>query len=43
LRAKGEFRINRKKWGVNATEAFHGLVKVRHTIMFEFDIIGRRV
>jgi polyisoprenoid-binding protein YceI len=43
LRAKGEFRINRKKWGVNATEAFHSLVKVRHTIMFEFDIIGRRV
>ena len=43
LRAKGEFRINRKKWGVNATEAFHGLVKVRHTIIFEFDIIGRRV
>jgi polyisoprenoid-binding protein YceI len=43
LRAKGEFRINRKKWGVNATEAFHSLVKVRHTIIFEFDIIGRRV
>jgi len=43
LRAKGEFRINRKKWGVNATDAFHGLVKVRHTIIFEFDIIGRRV
>jgi polyisoprenoid-binding protein YceI len=43
IRAKGEFRINRKKWGVNATEAFHGLVRVRHTIIFEFDIIGRRV
>jgi polyisoprenoid-binding protein YceI len=43
LRAKGEFSINRKKWGVNATKAFHGFVKVRHTIKFEFDIIGRRV
>jgi len=43
LRAKGEFSINRKKFGVNATDAFHGFVKVRHTIKFEFDIIGRRV
>lgn len=43
MRAVGEFRINRKDWGVNATEAFHGLVKVRHTIKFQFDIIGTRV
>ena len=43
LRAKGEFSVNRKKFGVNATDAFHGFVKVRHTIKFEFDIIGRRV
>ena len=43
LRAVGEFDINRKKFGVNATDAFHGLVKVLHTIKFKFDIIGTRV
>lgn len=43
LRAVGEFDINRKKFGVNATNAFHGFVKVRHTIKFKFDIIGVRL
>jgi polyisoprenoid-binding protein YceI len=43
LRAKGTFRLDRKKFGVNATDAFHGLVKVRHTLIFDFDIIGRKV
>lgn len=43
FRAKGEFSLNRKHFGVNATEAFHGFVKVRHTIKFVFDIIGERV
>ena len=43
FRAKGEFSLNRKKFGVNATEAFHGFVQVRHTIKFVFDIIGERV
>ena len=43
MRAKGTFSLDRKKFNVNATEAFHGLVKVRHTIRFEFDIIGRKV
>src|SRR5438874_9577071 len=33
--AKGHFDLNRKKFGVNATQAFHGLVKVRHTLKFE--------
>jgi polyisoprenoid-binding protein YceI len=42
LRAVGEFDINRKDFGVNATDAFHGFVKVRHTIKFRFDIIGAR-
>lgn len=42
FRARGHFSLNRKRFGVNATEAFHGLVKVRHTLRFEFDIIGRR-
>jgi polyisoprenoid-binding protein YceI len=41
--AKGEFKLDRKKFGVNATEAFHGFVKVRHTLRFVFDIIGQRV
>jgi len=43
FRAKGSFSINRKKFGVNATEAFHGFVKVRHTIKFFFDIVGQKV
>jgi len=43
MRAVGEFEIDRKKFGVNATEAFHGFVKVRHEIKFVFDIIGSRV
>ena len=41
--AKGAFSINRKKFGVNATEAFHGFVKVRHTIKFFFDIAGEKI
>ncbi|HEV8591116.1 MAG TPA: YceI family protein, partial [Pyrinomonadaceae bacterium] len=43
MRAVGEFDLNRKKFGVNATEAFHGFVKVRHTLKFKFDIIGTRI
>jgi polyisoprenoid-binding protein YceI len=43
MRAKGKFRLDRKKFGVNATAAFHGLVKVRHTLIFEFDIIGKKI
>ena len=43
MRAVGEFEIDRKKFGVNATEAFHGFVKVRHEIKFVFDIIGSRI
>jgi len=43
LRAVGEFDINRKKWGVKATTAARGLVRVRHTIKFKFDIIGTRI
>jgi polyisoprenoid-binding protein YceI len=43
FRAQGEFSLNRKKFGVNATEAFHGFVKVRHTLKFVFDIIGEKV
>jgi len=43
LRAVGEFEINRKKYGVKATTAARGLVRVRHTLKFKFDIIGTRI
>jgi len=43
FRAKGHFELNRTKFGVHATEAFHGFVKVRHVLKFEFDIMGQRV
>ena len=42
LRAVGQFEIDRKDFNVNATEAFHGFVKVKHHLTFEFDIVGKR-
>jgi polyisoprenoid-binding protein YceI len=42
FRAQGHFSLNRKDFGVKATEAFHGFVKVKHVLKFEFDIIGER-
>jgi polyisoprenoid-binding protein YceI len=42
LRAAGEFSLDRKKFNVNATNAFKGLVKVKHKLRFTFDIVGRR-
>jgi len=42
MRAVGEFEIDRKDFKVNATEAFHGFVKVKHHLKFEFDIVGTR-
>jgi polyisoprenoid-binding protein YceI len=42
MHAKGEFKLNRKDFGVNATEAFHGFVKVKHVLRFSFDIIAER-
>ena len=42
LHSVGKFKINRKDYNVKATEAFHGFVKVKHTLIFEFDIIGQR-
>ena len=42
LRAVGEFSIDRDDFGVKATSAFHGLVRVRNKIKFEFDIVGRK-
>jgi polyisoprenoid-binding protein YceI len=40
LRAKGEFSIDRNDFGVKATSVFHGLVRVRNKVKFEFDIVG---
>lgn len=42
LRAVGEFSIDRDDYNVKATSAFHGLVRVKDKIRFEFDIVGRR-
>jgi len=42
MRAIGEFSLDRKKFKVNATSAFKGLVKVKHKLRFAFDIIGKR-
>jgi polyisoprenoid-binding protein YceI len=43
LRAVGRFEINRKKFNVNATDAFHGLVRVKHELDFTFDIVAQRI
>src|SRR3989442_1586431 len=42
LRAQGEFSIDRSDFKVKATSAFHGLVRVRSKVKFEFDIVGHR-
>ena len=42
LRAQGEFSIDRGDFKVKATSAFHGFVRVRDTVKFEFDIVGRQ-
>jgi len=40
LRAQGEFSIDRSDYKVKATSVFHGMVRVRDTVKFEFDIVG---
>lgn len=42
LRAQGEFSISRNDFKVKATSAFHGLVRVRDKVEFEFDIMAHR-
>jgi polyisoprenoid-binding protein YceI len=42
LRAQGEFSVNRSDFKVKATSAFHGLVRVRDKLKFEFDIVGHQ-
>jgi polyisoprenoid-binding protein YceI len=43
FRAVGEFEINRKKFNVNATNAFHGFVRIKHELKFTFDITAHRI
>jgi polyisoprenoid-binding protein YceI len=43
MRAQGEFSINRKDFKVNATNAFHGFVRIKHKLKFTFDIVARKV
>ena len=43
LHAKGEFDLDRTKFNVNATSAFHGWVRVKHKLKFTFDIVGRQI
>jgi len=43
LRAQGEFSIDRSDFKVDATSAFHGLVRVKDKVKFEFDIVGHRL
>jgi len=43
LRAKGEFKLNRGDFKVKATSAFHGMVRVKDTLHFTFDIVGRKI
>jgi polyisoprenoid-binding protein YceI len=42
LQAVGQFSIDRDDYKVKATSAVHGLVKVKDTVRFEFDIVGHR-
>jgi polyisoprenoid-binding protein YceI len=42
LRAIGKFSIDRDDYKVKATSAFHGMVRVKNKVKFEFDIVGRR-
>jgi polyisoprenoid-binding protein YceI len=43
LRAVGEFSIDRGDFNIKATSAFHGLVRVRDKVKFNFDIVGHQV
>jgi polyisoprenoid-binding protein YceI len=42
MRARGEFSIDRDDFGVKATSAVHGMVRVRNKIQFTFDIVGHQ-
>ena len=40
MRAVGDFTIDRGGYGVKATSAFHGMVRVRDTVKFTFDMVA---
>ena len=40
LRARGRFDVDRGDFGVKATSAFHGMVRVRDRLRVAFDIVG---
>jgi polyisoprenoid-binding protein YceI len=42
LRAQGEFDIDRDDFGVKATSAFHGTIRVKNNLKFVFDIIAEK-
>src|SRR5262245_20166003 len=42
LQAVGRFSIDRSHYQIKATSAFHGLVRVRDEVRFEFDIVAHR-
>jgi polyisoprenoid-binding protein YceI len=42
LRANGEFSISRDDFNVKATSAFHGLVRVKDSVKFTFDIVAHQ-
>jgi polyisoprenoid-binding protein YceI len=43
LRAVGEFSIDRGDFKVPATSAAHGMIRVKKTVKFTFDIIGHKL
>lgn len=43
LRSKGEFTLDRGDFKVNATSAFHGLVRVRDGLKFTFDFVAHQL
>jgi len=43
MRASGRFEIDRKDFNIKATNAFYGLVRVKHDLKFEFDIVAKRI
>jgi polyisoprenoid-binding protein YceI len=43
LRAQGEFTIERSDFGVKATSALHGTIRVRDKLKFTFDIVGHKL
>ena len=43
FRAVGNFDIDRDDFGVKATSAFHGTIRVKNNLKFVFDIIAERI